>query len=350
MLLIIVSPAHSEDILTCGWNEVRALQINETNTRTLWTWAAINSSLPESFKPLFGSTSECKPIPGGKVLITSSIGAVALVDRASSNVLFYARVPMAHSAEMLPSNRVVVASAFETNGNRLVVFNLGVPDVELFSVPLGGAHGVVWDEQRQILWGLSGSALAEYKLTNWNSNPGLVQVSSLSLPDGDGHDLYPVPNSPYLVVTTALHCWLFNRDTRVFTKHPLLGDIAAVKSISVHPTSGRIVYVQADGTWWSEHLRFLSPSNTFDFPGDHFYKARWIPPEVSPQLSILQSSGNMVRVSWASTWTNYSLQQNTTYNATNWAAPAEPVSDDGTNKFILVNPSKARSLYRLLKT
>jgi len=270
----------SDDILTCGWNEVRALRVNETNTTTLWTWTAINSNLPESFKPLFGSTDECKPIPGGKILITSSGGAVALVDRASSDVLFYARVPNAHSAELLPSNRVVVAAANAANGNRLVAFDLSKPDAELFSVQqIWGAHGLVWDEPRQSLWCLATSTLEEYKLTNWSSNPALVKTSSLNLPDGDGHDLYPVPNSPDLTLSTALNCWLFNRDTRQFTKHPLLANTHPVKSISVHPVSERIIYIKSEGSaWWSESLRFLTPSNTMTFPGDHFYKARWLLP------------------------------------------------------------------------
>lgn len=355
MLLFASRAVHADDLITCGFSEVRAMRIVETNVTTLWSWNATNSNLPASLKGLFATTSDCKPCPDGKVLITSSggntySGAVALVDPATSNALFYAVATNAHSAELLPSNRVVVALSYQTNGNRLVVFDLATNDVELFSVPLWGAHGVVWDEQRQILWGLSDSFIAGYKLTNWNSNPQFVQVSWTGLLDGGGHDMYPVPNSPYLLVTTALHCWYFHRDTRYFTKHPVLGDVPSIKGASVHPVSGRTVYVTADGPWWSEYLRFLSPSNTLNFPGDHFYKARWIPPVMLPQLLISPTATNTMRVHWPSTWASYVLEQKASYATTNWIAPVEPVQDDGTNKFIIVSPSEGQSFYRLLKT
>lgn len=327
------------------------MRIVDTNATTLWSWRATNSNLPDSLKGLFMTTSDCKPVAGGNVLITSSggntySGAVALVNPLSSNVLFYAVATNAHSADLLPSNRVAVALSYQTNGNRLVIYDLATNDVELLSVPLWGAHGVVWDEPRQILWGLSDSFIAGYKLTNWSSNPALVQVSWTGLLDGGGHDMYPVPDSPYLMVPTALHCWYFHRDTRYFTKHPILGDVPSIKGTCVHPISGRTVYVTADGPWWSEHLRFLSPSNTLDFPGDHLYKARWIPPEVPPQLSISHTGTNTMMISWPSTWTNYSLQQNTAPD-TRWVAPAEPVGDDGTNRFIIANPSAVVRFYRL---
>lgn len=350
MMLFAPCAAHLEELLTCGWNEVRLQHIEGTNITTTWKWDATNSNLPEAFKPLFNFTSECKPVSGGRVLVTSSDDGVAVVDRAGSNVLFYARAANAHSAELLPSNRLAVASSYETNGNRLIVFDLATNEVELFSVPLWGAHGVIWDEQRQTLWGLSDSYIAGYKLTNWNIAPDLALVSGSGLLDGGGHDMYPVPNSPYLIVPTALYCWLFNRDTRVFTKHPLLGDIPNIKGISVHPQTGQISYVQADGPWWSEHLRFLSPSNTFDFPGDHYYKTRWFLPDPPPQLTIAPAGNQLLRVAWPAAWTNYSLQHSSGILPLNWSAPSETVTDDGTNRFILINPATIQRLFRLSKT
>lgn len=347
LLLLAPCPAHLEELLTCGWNEVRGLHLDGTNLSITWRWDATNSDLPAVYQPLFNYTSECKPAPGSRVLVTSSSGGVAVVNRLGSNVLFYARATNAHSADLLPANRLAVASSYGTNGNRLIIYDLATNEVERLSVPLWGAHGVVWDEPRQILWGLSDSFLAGYKLTNWNTAPELVMVSWSGLLDGGGHDLYPVPNSPYLMVPTALHCWLFNRDTRVFTKHPLLGDIPNIKSTDIHPVTGRLSYVQADGPWWSEHLRFLSPPNTFDFPGDHYYKTRWFIPDPPPQLTITADHSNQLRVLWPANWTHLALQQNTNLNPASWSAPAEAITTDGTNNFILVDPAATRRLFRL---
>ncbi|MEY4388040.1 MAG: hypothetical protein RLY20_3323 [Verrucomicrobiota bacterium] len=319
--------AGAEDLLTCGWTEVRAYRVEGTNATVLWSWGATNANLPEEFKPLFNTTDECKPCPGGKLLVTSSggdtaDGAVALVQPGTSNVFFYAHAPNGHSAELLPSNRVAVALSYKTNGNRLVVFDLAEPDVEKVSVPLWGAHGVVWDEQRQLIWGLSDSFIAAFALQNWNTtNPSLVQVSWTGLLEGGGHDMYPVPNSPYMIVATETQCWLFHRDTRYFTKHPLIGDVATVKSTSVHPVTGRIAYIVADTVWWSETLRFALPSGTITLPGEHFYRARWTPAEV-PALAITQTPTNTTKVSWRSKWTDYSLQENVGFSAAGWGTPA----------------------------
>lgn len=354
----LAAQAQAQDLLLCGSYDVRAMRVSGTNFTTLWSWNATNSNLPEYMKGAFVTTDECKPCPGGKVLVTSSggdslAGGVALVDPATSNVLFYARGVNAHSAELLPSNRVVVALSYENTGNRIAVYDLATPDVEILTVPLWGAHGLVWDEARQILWGLSDSFIAGYKLTNWNLQPNLVQVSWTGLPDGGGHDMYPVPNSADLMVPTQLHGWLFNRDTRQFTKHPLLGDTPNIKGTSVHPLTGQTVYITADGPYWSEHVRFLTPSNTLDFPGARFYKARWIPTEVTAgvptQFAIRPTGTNTAQVLWPSSWTNFTLQQSTSLDSTNWGTPLESIDDNGTNKFIIVNPTNQR-FYRLLRT
>ena len=58
-------------------------------------------------------------------------------------------------------------------------------------------------------------------------------------------------------------------------------------------------------------------------------------------------------VSWPSSSTNFTLQQSTNLNTTHWVSPPETVSDDGTNKFILVTrpPAGGRTyrFYRLYK-
>jgi hypothetical protein len=350
-LLLSVWQVRSQDLALCGWDEVHALRISGTNVATLWRWSATNSDLPAWCKPLFATTDECKPCPGGRMLITSSggptlNGAVTLVQPKTSNVLFYARAPNAHSADLLPLNRVAVALSYHTNGNRLAVFNLHTPDVELFSVPLTGAHGVVWDERRESLWALADSYIREYRLQDWDTQPQLQVVSHVALPDGGGHDLYPVPNSPEMTVATGLHCWLFNRDTRTFRKHPLLGETASVKGISVHRSTGQLVYVRGAGPWWSEWLRFLTPDSTLHFPGARLYKARWLPPE-APRLSIFASSTNTTVNQWPSPSSEFVLQESTSLSSTDWVAPSELIQDNSVNKFITIHPPTGQRFYRL---
>src|SRR6476659_6782329 len=73
-LLFALSPARSEDLITCGSEAIRGWRITGTNAVNHWTWTATNSNLPEWAKPWFVTTAECKPCPGGRVLIASSGG------------------------------------------------------------------------------------------------------------------------------------------------------------------------------------------------------------------------------------------------------------------------------------
>jgi hypothetical protein len=67
----------------------------------------------------------------------------------------------------------------------------------------------------------------------------------------------------------------------------------------------------------------------------------------APLLSISLTSSNTVMVSWPTPSTGFVLQQNSTLSVTNWITPLEPISDDGTNKFIMVNPPAGNRFFRL---
>jgi len=71
-----------------------------------------------------------------------------------------------------------------------------------------------------------------------------------------------------------------------------------------------------------------------------------------PLLRITLTGANTALVWWPSPSTGFTLQQSTNLNTTNWVTPAETVNDDGTNKFITVNPPagvRTHRLYRLFK-
>ncbi len=69
----------------------------------------------------------------------------------------------------------------------------------------------------------------------------------------------------------------------------------------------------------------------------------------APLLTIYLTSGNRAVVSWPSPSTGFSLQQNANLNPANWVTPSEAVTDNGTNKFIIVNPPIGHRFYRLSK-
>jgi len=284
----------SQELIVCGGDEVYILDLaREENgePKKVWSWRAKDRpELPKDSFPLgweFNDSTECKPLDGGrKILIACDTSGIALVDRATGRALFYASVESAHSAEMLPGNRVAVASSFyqgtatPRNADSLTVFDAVGPGKEVCRVAVPGGHGVVWDSGRQVLWALSSSDIRAYRLWRWETNePALEMVFKVRLPEGGGHDLSPVPGSPLMMVTTGNHCWLFDQDTREFRLHPVLGEMRGVTSVSCDPATGQLAYVQAEGgNWWAERVRFMQPDKVVHLAGERVYKARWNTP------------------------------------------------------------------------
>jgi hypothetical protein len=283
--------ANPNELILCGWDEVFILDMSQPQSgkpKKVWSWQANgHADLPWYGQDVgFGATDECKPVDGGrKILVTSSgLGVgVALVDRASRKVLFWARAENAHSADLLPGDRVAVATSIHEvtdpplNPDRLTIYDGRAPGRELCHTELPAGHGVVWDEERQILWALSSRDIRAYRLAQWDSEePSLEMLSGVYLPEGGAHDLYPVPGGLFATVTTHRHCWLFDRDNGSLHLHPQLWGTSNIKSVSVNAVTGQLAYVQSEGEeWWAERVRFLQPDSVLHLPGERLYKARW---------------------------------------------------------------------------
>lgn len=69
----------------------------------------------------------------------------------------------------------------------------------------------------------------------------------------------------------------------------------------------------------------------------------------APLLSIRLTAAHTLAVSWPSPSTGFLLQQTDDLNTPNWVTAPQSVSDNGTSKFILVNPSAGNRFYRLFK-
>jgi hypothetical protein len=69
----------------------------------------------------------------------------------------------------------------------------------------------------------------------------------------------------------------------------------------------------------------------------------------SPTLAVTLTSTNTLLVSWPSPSTGWNLQQNTNLTTLNWITPPETISDDGTNRSIVVNPPAGKMFFRLMQ-
>ncbi len=270
-------------LVLCGQDELFILDVTKSPPAKVWSWKAANRpELPDAMRSKFRTIDESKPVDGGsRILITASSDGVALIDVKTGKAVFYATAANAHSAELLPGGRVVVAASHspQGDGDRLILFDLSQPDQALFHTELSWAHGVVWDSQRQLLWALSDRELRGYKLAGWTTAaPSLVKAVVHDLPDSSGHDLFDVAGTAMLTLTTGRRCWMFDRDRGTFSPHPELADRPGVKCISVNPATQQTVWVQSEGgKWWTSKLRFLHPKAILELPGERLYKARWLP-------------------------------------------------------------------------
>jgi hypothetical protein len=69
-----------------------------------------------------------------------------------------------------------------------------------------------------------------------------------------------------------------------------------------------------------------------------------------PSLTIFRTATNTAVVSWPSPSTDFGLQQNTnSVSSVNWSNVTTLPTDNGTNKFIIVNPPTGNRFYRLFK-
>lgn len=265
-------------ILTCGWDEVSINDISKEVPEKIWTWKAEGSlDLPKKMYNKFLTTDECKSLDQGKrILVTSSSGGVALIEQATGRSLFYASVPNAHSAELIPKDLIAVAASFSSAGNRILLYNIKKSDLIVFSDSLYGAHGVQWDKKRKILWAIGTHELRSYSLLEGDT-PGLELIKSMPLPDDDGHDLVFLDSKDVLCLTTGNNVWLYDIEENKFSEHPLIGGQSKVKSVSYNRLNKQTAYMKAtDENWWGFYIRYAGSNKVVHLPGEKIYKARWV--------------------------------------------------------------------------
>ncbi len=271
--------AGKELLVACGDDLVMIInsEISEgDNVNVVWSWKASDArDLPEVYREYMRSNDECKPVDGNtKMLITSSSGGVVLVDRETKKSLFYAHVPMAHSAEYLPNDRIAVALSTAEHGNSIEIYDVSKPGEVLCRDSLYSGHGIVWIQGTETLFALGGSELRSYSLTDWNGDkPGLTMEKSWNLPGAGGHDLVSVSDGR-LVLTTEDGVWNFDIQKERFSPFTQLEGVRDVKSVNFNEYSGRLVYTKAEESWWTENIYCRNPDKVISIPGLKLYKVR----------------------------------------------------------------------------
>lgn len=280
------SSQHGESapLICCGDKEVFILGLERdrpaVSDRT-WRWRATDSpQVPEDKHDWFRSTDECKPYKDS-ILITASSGGVALIRRSDKACLFLAYGRNAHSACLMPDRRIAVASSF--GGDEMLLFEQGDSTEEaepIARLPLIGAHGVVWDNERERLWALGNERLLLLDVEADGETPSFVIEGEWQLPTPGGHDLSTLKDPAKLFVTSGKHVYRFDKETGEFELDEEIGDLGRVKSVTQNSATGEIVYHQAiEGDWASDTIRFVGERKEIIVENERLYKVRWDLPD-----------------------------------------------------------------------
>lgn len=266
------------EVILCGDDKVVIFDrkgSGEGEFTKSWEWTPQESSgLPEEFVKYFQTNDECKPVGKDRILITSSGGGVALVDRETKNTMFYAYAPNAHSAAYLPGDRIAVALSTAEKGNALQLFDIDGSNEILYSDSLYSGHGAVWVAERESLFALGYDQLREYKLKNWETvQPSLEKVNEWEIPDESGHDLFLTADQRLLLSTTN-SVWQFDISSAQFSEFEPLKDVKHVKSVNWFPDTGELVYTKGEISWWTHHVYFEKPFDTVVVEDINLYKVR----------------------------------------------------------------------------
>ncbi|MDO5310187.1 MAG: DUF6528 family protein [Planctomycetia bacterium] len=248
-----------------------------------WQWDP-SKALPADQAKWFGNISECKSACGTScALVAASGGGVALIRLEDSAILFYGLAGgNTHSIAMTPDGNFISASStgaflalFVPQGDLSEPASAPTPIYKKF--PYFGAHGVVWDDKRQILWALGSREITAYRYIGGKESPDLQEIWKQELKGAanNGHDLYPAPGYDALM-TTGEGVTVFDPDKKEFIE---VSNRHGVKSISLSH-DGLTLLQCATIEWWCESVFYddLKKHKVGTYDGAKFYKARWFEP------------------------------------------------------------------------
>ena len=273
--------AYNENHLAvCGGKEVKIIDMQSSqgdNVAEVWSWSVEDQTqgLPAEYAEYLTPLDECKFVDGNKkLLLTSSSSAVVLLNIKSKACEFYARTPMAHSADLLPNNRIAVALSTNKKGNSLEIYDISQPEKVLWRDSLYSGHGAVWHTERESLYALGYDVLREYKLKDWQSDtPSLELAASWPLPIKSGHDLVKIDAEHMLVSGHEGVRW-FNVESGEFSPFEPLKDTHNVKSVNYSRKLNRLIYTKGEVSWWTHNIYQQNPDKTITIDSLNIYKVR----------------------------------------------------------------------------
>ena len=189
------------------------------------------------------------------VAVCSARGFMGLVDFATGKKLWQVSLtgnPCPHAIEYLPNGNVAVAASLG-NWIRVYTASQGSTSTKYAEVYLFGAHGVLWDPDRKVLWGLGDEEITAYTIGGTAAAPTLTEVTKYraSVAGVNGHDLSPVYGNKDRLWVSSDSIYQYDIPTKQFLLSYDYGNVisrAGVKGISNFPDSNTTIHVFPNNT------------------------------------------------------------------------------------------------------
>ena len=299
-----IFPTDKLPVMLCDQLNAEAAMIDlsaadpTANDAVLWRWvpSAENGFAARGFRHRI---DDCKLKYSNRLqkhvlCVTSSAGFIGLAEYPSGKKIWedFASDYGPHSIDYLPSGNIVVA--LSGNGHegmqelRLYACDEdGIPTSDYSKVPFASAHGVVWDEERNLVWALGRTTLAAFAVEGTPQAPVLKQVDGLGCPiPPHGHDLSISIADRSRLYISSNSVYLFDKNANALISS-FDGDgmicTGAVKSITEH-TDGSLLRTVAANVYAGHNTNVLDifrkdhngtwTKKSYVFENRAFYKAR----------------------------------------------------------------------------
>ncbi len=233
---------------------------NLNSAETAWSWKP-TTALGFTDLATFNSPTDAKiRYDNSKkkyvVAVCSSRGFMGVVDFATGKKIWQVSLtgnPNPHAIEYLPNGNVAVAGSIG-NWIRVYTASQGSTSSKYVEVTLAGAHGVLWDPDRKVLWCLGDEVITAYTIGGSAAAPTLTEVTKYraSVAGVNGHDLAPVYGNKDRLWISSDSIYQYDIPSKTFLLTYDYGGIisrAGVKGISNFPDSHTTVHVFPNDTY-----------------------------------------------------------------------------------------------------
>ena len=254
------------------------------NSSVLWKWSVkrgkgVPTNQLSKYRSVFTNLSDVRRIMYQNqihlIFCGSHGNGIAMMNMKTGHVVYWANAGGSpHAIAALPDGNMVVADA---KGYIKVFCTLRSNNSSAQKFRHAGAHGVVWDGKKQLMWAWGGTRMEAYKYNNSRSNPRLTSVRKYRLPKswgkGGGHDLAPMLGTNKLLFSWRLGIGTFDTVTKQWVDFSRKG--RNPKGLSYNPDRDEVIYTRPDSKDSRTYrVRSLTEPDRIR-RGGKWYKAKW---------------------------------------------------------------------------